>query len=181
VVSWQIGNNVLEIVQGDITEQDTDAIVNAANSRLAPGGGVCGAIHRAAGPKLAMACAQIGGCPTGEVRVTEGFNLKAKYVFHAVGPVYRGAPEDAELLASCYRESLKKAVEMGLASISFPAISTGIFGYPIREAAEVALNSIAEFLRTCSAGLKVRMVLFSKPDFEVHREVLHHLMSGREG
>ena len=151
MASWQIGNSVLEIVQGDITEQDTDAIVNAANSRLAPGGGVCGAIHRAAGPKLAKACARIGGCPIGGVRVTEGFNLKAKYVFHAVGPVYQGVPEDAELLASCYRESLKKAVEMGLTSISFPAISTGIFGYPIREAAEVALNSIAESV-TSSCG-----------------------------
>jgi len=176
VLSWRIGNNRLEIVQGDITEQDTDVIVNAANSRLAPGGGVCGAIHRAAGPELAEACAKIGGCPTGEVRVTPGFNLKAKYVFHAVGPVYKGLPEDAELLASCYRESLKKLVELGLTTISFPAISTGIYGYPVREAAQVALSAIADFLQNCSAGLTARMVLFSRPDYEIHREVLMQLM-----
>ncbi len=175
MVSWRIGNNLLEIVQGDITEQDTDVIVNAANAQLAPGGGVCGAIHRAAGPELAKACAKLGGCPTGELRVTPGFNLKAKYVFHAVGPVYRGLPEDARLLASCYKESLQKLVDMGLTSISFPAISTGIFGYPMREAAQVALKTVADFLKGCSAGITVRMVLFSKPDYEVHREVLEEL------
>ena len=116
----------------DITALDTDAIVNAANESLAPGGGVCGAIHRAAGPELARACAAIGHCPTGEARITPGFRLPAGYVIHAVGPVWRGGGEgEAELLASAYRSALRLAEEHGLRSIAFPAISTGIYGYPL--------------------------------------------------
>ncbi|MGI6488546.1 MAG: macro domain-containing protein [Syntrophomonadaceae bacterium] len=175
---WEVGNGVVELVTGDITQEQTDAIVNAANGRLLPGGGVCGAIHRAAGPELARDCARIGGCPTGEVRVTPGFNLQAKYVFHAVGPVYHGNPGDEIMLASCYREALREAERMGLKSISFPAISTGIFGYPIKEAARVALRTIIEFLRQSQAGLGVRMVLFSSPDYEVHARVLRDLQHG---
>ena len=125
----------IEIVEADITTLQVDAIVNAANDRLAPGGGVCGAIHRAAGPELALACAAIGSCPTGEARITEGFKLPAKYVIHAVGPVWKGgtANED-ELLASCYRESLFLAAGHQLAAVAFPAISTGIYGFPAARA-----------------------------------------------
>lgn len=175
-----IGESVLQLVQGDITGEDTDAIVNAANGRLLPGGGVCGAIHRAAGPELAQACAKIGSCPTGQVKVTDGFNLKARYVFHTVGPVYRGCGEDAVLLASCYRECLKKAVEMGLKSISFPAISTGIFGYPVKEAARVALKTITGFLGEQKPRITVRVVLYSSPDYEIHKEVLTSIRNKKE-
>ena len=127
----------------DITTLDTDAIVNAANEALAPGGGVCGAIHRAAGPELARACAALGGCPTGMARITPGFRLPARYVIHAVGPIWRGGGADeAELLASAYRSALRLAQEHGLASIAFPAISTGIYGYPIEEATRVAVRTV---------------------------------------
>jgi O-acetyl-ADP-ribose deacetylase (regulator of RNase III) len=162
-------------VRGDITAQEVDAIVNAANAQLLPGGGVCGAIHRAAGPELAIACAEIGGCPTGQVRVTPGFRLPARYVIHAVGPVYRGTGEEAQLLASCYREALREAAARGLRSVAFPAISTGIYGYPLEEAARVALAAIADFLRRERPGLLVRMVLFGERDFEVHAAALREL------
>ena len=124
-------------VSGDITQETTDAIVNAANSSLAPGGGVCGAIHRAAGPELARICAELGGCPTGEARITPGFALKAGHVIHAVGPMWQGgAKGEPDDLASCYRRSLELADEYGLRSIAFPAISTGIYGYPLDQATE---------------------------------------------
>ena len=127
----------------DITTLDTDAIVNAANESLAPGGGVCGAIHRAAGPELARACAAIGHCPTGEARITPGFRLASGYVIHAVGPVWRGGGEgEAELLASAYRSALRLAEEHGLRSIAFPAISTGIYGYPLDQATDVAVRAV---------------------------------------
>lgn len=127
----------------DITTLDTDAIVNAANESLAPGGGVCGAIHRAAGPELARACAAIGHCPTGEARITPGFRLPSGYVIHAVGPVWRGGGEgEAELLASAYRSALRLAEEHGLRSIAFPAISTGIYGYPLDQATDVAVRAV---------------------------------------
>ena len=127
----------------DITTLDTDAIVNAANEALAPGGGVCGAIHRAAGPELARACAAIGGCPTGEARLTPGFRLPARYVIHAVGPVWHGGRAgEAELLASAYRSSLRLAEEHDLESIAFPAISTGIYGYPLAEATAIAVRTV---------------------------------------
>ena len=133
----------IEIVEGDITALDLDAIVNAANEHLAPGGGVCGAIHRASGPALAEACARIGHCPTGEARLTPGFGLKARHVIHAVGPVWQGGGqgEDA-LLAGCYRHSLELAVENGIRSIAFPAISTGIYGYPLERATRVAIAAV---------------------------------------
>ncbi len=121
----------IEIVEGDITRLDVDAIVNAANQMLAPGGGVCGAIHRAAGPELAEACARLGGCETGEAKITPGFRLPARYVIHTVGPVWGGGESGEEvLLAACYRNSLALAAEHGLSTIAFPAISTGIFGFP---------------------------------------------------
>ncbi|RMD88966.1 MAG: O-acetyl-ADP-ribose deacetylase [Alphaproteobacteria bacterium] len=129
--------------QGDITGCAVDAIVNAANERLTPGGGVSGAIHRAAGPRLAEACRALGGCPTGEARITPGFDLPARHVIHTVGPVWQGGKEgEPELLASCYRASLALAAEHGLSSIAFPAISTGIFGYPLAAAAEVAARTV---------------------------------------
>lgn len=142
----------------DITTLDVDAIVNAANEHLAPGGGVCGAIHRAAGPELAAACAKLGRCPTGEARITPGFRLPAKFVIHAIGPVwYGGGSNEAELLASAYRSSLRLADEHGLKSIAFPAISTGIFGYPLDAATAVAVKTVQE----AAAGSTVERVVFA--------------------
>ena len=133
----------IEVRRGDITGLEVGAIVNAANDRLAPGGGVCGAIHRAAGPKLAEACAKIGHCPTGEARITPGFELKARHVIHAVGPVWQGGEADeAELLASCYGKALALARKQGLSSIAFPAISTGIYGYPLAAATAIAVATV---------------------------------------
>ena len=131
----------------DITTLDVDAIVNAANSQLAPGGGVCGAIHAAAGPGLAEACAKIGHCPTGEARLTPGFQLPARYVIHAVGPVWRGGGAgEAELLASAYRSAMRIADAEGLRHVAFPAISTGIYGYPLKLATHVAVRTVREEL-----------------------------------
>ncbi len=155
----------------DITTLATDAIVNAANEALAPGGGVCGAIHRAAGPELAHACAAIGGCPTGEARLTPGFRLPARYVIHAVGPVWHGGGAgEAALLASAYRSSLRLAEEHELESIAFPAISTGIYGYPLVEATAIAVRSVKEAGRP---GTRLRSVIFAcfGPDVaKVYRE-----------
>ncbi len=135
----------LEIFSGDITTLQVDAIVNAANEALAPGGGVCGSIHRAAGPELATACASIGPCPTGEARLTDGYRLPARYVIHAVGPVWHGGDHgEAELLAGCYRCAIQLAGEHKLASIAFPAISTGIFGYPLDQATQIAVATVKE-------------------------------------
>lgn len=133
----------LEIFPGDITTLDVDAIVNAANEALAPGGGVCGAIHRAAGPQLAAACARTGPCPTGEARLTEGYDLPARYVIHVVGPVWHGGGQgEAEKLAGCYCSAIQLAAEHEMASIAFPAISTGIFGYPLEEATRIAIATV---------------------------------------
>ncbi len=133
----------------DITTLDVDAIVNAANSSLAPGGGVCGAIHRAAGPGLARACAAVAPCPTGDARITPGFALPARFVIHAVGPIWRGGSDGgAALLASAYRRSLELAREHSLESIAFPAISTGIFGYPLSDATRVAVSTVNAFAKT---------------------------------
>jgi O-acetyl-ADP-ribose deacetylase (regulator of RNase III) len=143
----------------DITTLDTDAIVNAANEALAPGGGVCGAIHRAAGPELARACAALGRCPTGEARITPGFRLPARYVIHAVGPMWHGgAAGEAELLASAYWSSLGLAEAHGLASIALPAISTGIYGYPPDRATRIAVDTVRAAERADSS---VRTVIFA--------------------
>lgn len=138
--------SVIELIQGDIVVQDVDAIVNAANSALSGGGGVDGAIHRAAGPELPAECRTLGRCPTGEARITKGYRLKARHVIHAVGPVYRGEPRDAELLAGAYRSSLQLASRHGIRTLAFPAISTGIYGYPLKEAAPIALRTVKTYL-----------------------------------
>lgn len=151
----------ISIHNGDITRLQVDAIVNAANGRLAPGGGVCGAIHRAAGPGLAEECAEIGGCPTGEARITGGHDLPAKAVIHTVGPVWHGGGAgESELLASCYRESLKLAREAGCRTIAFPAISTGIFGYPLDKATAVAVETVRADLAAQGDDLEVIFCVF---------------------
>ena len=153
----------IEIHEGDITRLAVDAIVNAANERLAPGGGVCGAIHRAAGPDLARACAEAGPCPTGEARITEGFALPARFVIHAVGPVWQGgAAGEAELLAGCYRHSLALAREHDCASIAFPAISTGIFGFPLEQATEIAVAEVRAGLATGPTPGRVVFCVFGE-------------------
>jgi O-acetyl-ADP-ribose deacetylase (regulator of RNase III) len=165
----------IEVVQGNITKLEVDAIVNAANSSLLGGGGVDGAIHRAAGPELLEECIQIrnreGGCATGDAKVTKGYRLPAKHVIHTVGPVYRGGTHgEPALLASCYRTSLELAAELGAQSIAFPAISTGIYGYPLRDAAEIAIRTI----RAQVGPLPERVVLctFDEEATEITREVL---------
>ncbi|HXS23672.1 MAG TPA: O-acetyl-ADP-ribose deacetylase [Gemmatimonadales bacterium] len=143
----------------DITTLAVDAIVNAANEQLAPGGGVCGAIHRAAGPELARACAKLGPCPTGDARITPGFRLPARFVIHAVGPVWQGGSAgEAELLAGAYRASLTLARDHSLRSIAFPAISTGIFGYPLERATDVAVGTVESEIR---AGMAIEEVVFA--------------------
>jgi O-acetyl-ADP-ribose deacetylase (regulator of RNase III) len=159
----------LTAVQADITALDVDAIVNAANGELAVGGGVCGAIHQAAGPALAEACRQIGGCPTGEARITPGFDLKAKYVIHAVGPRWMGGRRgEAELLASAYRAALKLAVENGVTTIAFPAISTGIYGYPLEDAAGVAVHTVRSATMERSSLQEVFFACFDERVLELY-------------
>src|SRR3972149_360511 len=157
----------LVLIEGDITEEETDAIVNAANSRLIPGGGVAAAIHRAGGPAIAAEARQIGSCPTGSAVITGAGNLKAKFVIHAVGPVYRGgAKGEPDLLRGAFLESLRLAAENGLTSISFPAISTGVYGYPANEAARIALKTVIDFLKEDRTIRLVRFVLFGHPMYK---------------
>ena len=175
-MEMKIGPSTLELVEGDITRQDTDAIVNAANAALRPGGGVDGAIHRAGGPAIEAECRQLGGCPTGEARVTTGGNLTARYVIHTVGPVYQdGFHREPELLASCYRESLKLASAKGIKSLAFPSISTGVYGYPIEDAARVALKAVIDYLAHHPEIEHVRFVLFGRAAYEVYAKVLQEL------
>ena len=160
----------IHAVKGDITREEVDAIVNAANRSLLGGGGVDGAIHRAAGPELLEACRALGGCDTGDAKATPGFKLPARWVIHAVGPVYQdGESGEDELLASCYRRSLAVAGELGARSVAFPAISTGIYGYPKRAAAEIAIGA----LRTTPTGVElVRLVAFDDATLALYEEVL---------
>lgn len=159
----------IEIQQGDITTLKVDAIVNAANTTLLGGGGVDGAIHRAAGPELLAECKRIGGCPTGEARITKGYRLPARYVIHTVGPVYHGRPADSRLLRECYRNSLKLAVAQGIRSIAFPAISCGVYGYPIEEACRIAVETTCSVLKDNPSLEKVIFMLFSAADFQVYQ------------
>ena len=162
--------------QGDITRLAVDAIVNAANGQLKPGGGVCGAIHRAAGPEWAKECAQRGGCKTGDAKITQGYNLPAPHVIHAVGPVWSGGDKgEAELLASCYRRALEVAQENALATIAFPAISSGVYGYPPDQAAQVAVRSVAETLPRTPGITQVIFCCFDEASAARHRRALAQL------
>jgi O-acetyl-ADP-ribose deacetylase (regulator of RNase III) len=157
----------MSVIQGDITRLAVDAIVNAANRSLLGGGGVDGAIHRAAGPELLEACRRLGGCPPGEARITAGYRLPARFVIHAVGPVYHGGRSgEAEVLRSCYRSSLALAAEAGLSSVAFPCISTGAYGYPKAEACDIAISTVAEWL---DASVLPRSVVFCCYDGESAR------------
>ncbi len=172
----KVGKSILELVQGDITQQDTEAIVNAANPTLLGGGGVDGAIHRAAGPELLEECRRLGGCATGDAKLTKGYRLKAKYVIHAVGPIYRKEGARApELLASAYRRSLEVASEHGIKSVAFPSISTGAYGYPVKEAAPIALKTVAEYLKDHPEIELVRFVLYDQKTHQAYEEALRKL------
>lgn len=173
----KINKGVLSLVEGDLTEQEVDAIVNAANRTLMGGGGVDGAIHRAGGKKIFDACMSIGGCETGEAVITIGGNLKARYVIHTVGPVYRdGRHGEPGLLENAYRNSLELAASRGLKSVAFPSISTGAYRYPLGEAAHIALKTAIEHLKQETCIELVRFVLYNNDDLEVYRAVLKKLV-----
>ena len=163
----------IEVVEGDITKQDVDAIVNAANTALLGGGGVDGAIHRGAGPELLEECRKLGGCATGQARITKGYRLPAKWVIHTVGPVWRdGGHGEDELLASCYRNSFALAEEHGIRSIAFPSISTGAYRFPLERAARIAVDETKKFLARNSSFEKVLLVCFGKSAYEVYARII---------
>ena len=169
----KVNQSTISLVEGDITKVETDAIVNAANSRLAGGGGVDGAIHRAGGPTIMEECRKIGGCPTGKAVITTGGKLKAGYVIHTVGPIYSGGGRnEASLLESAYRESLKLASSKGLKSIAFPSISTGAYGYPLAEAANIALKTAIDYLKANTDIHLVRFVLFGRQAYDEYEKAL---------
>lgn len=171
-----VGGGTLELKQGDITREAVDAIGNAANARLAGGGGVDGAIHRAGGPAIMAECRKIGGCPTGQAVMTTGGDLPAGKVLHMVGPIWHGGGNgEAELLASCYRTALTLAGDAGLESVAFPSVSTGIYGYPVDKAAMVALRTIAAFMETNSLPGLVRMVLFDAATLSAYEKALKEM------
>ena len=159
------------VIQGDITKQHVDAIVNAANNSLLGGGGVDGAIHRAAGPRLLEECRTLGGYQTGEAKVTHGYNLPARWVIHTVGPVWvGGVHNEDQLLASCYRSSLAEAIRKGVKSIAFPSISTGVYGFPVDRAAKIAIRELGQFLKTNSSIEEIRMVAFDANTFRHYHD-----------
>jgi O-acetyl-ADP-ribose deacetylase len=166
----------LALLQGDIVKAQADAIVNAANSALAGGGGVDGAIHRAGGPSIMQECSAIGGCPTGNAVATTAGKLSAQYVFHAVGPIYRGSAEDERLLQSAYQSCLDLAEQYTIASIAFPSLSTGVYGYPLRLAAPIALRTIFEHIKGPTSLKQVMMVLFGESSYRAFDEALEKLL-----
>ena len=164
---------LLQALQADITTLAVDAIVNAANSSLLGGGGVDGAIHRAAGPELRQACRLLGGCPTGDARLTQGFRLPARYIIHTVGPVWHGGSSgEAELLAACYRRSVELATAQGVMTMAFPSISTGIYGYPIEQAATIAVSTVRSSLPAGGPIQEVLFCCFSRRDLEAYAALL---------
>jgi O-acetyl-ADP-ribose deacetylase (regulator of RNase III) len=177
---FNINQSVVELVRGDIVAQDVDAIVNAANSSLLGGGGVDGAIHRAAGPELLAECRTLGGCPTGEARITKGYRLKARHVIHTVGPIYGGRPADAKLLASAYRSSLDLAAQHSLKTLAFPSISTGAYGYPVGEAAPIALRTVADFLAQHPDIALVRFVLWDAATLAAYERAGREVFGDKE-
>jgi O-acetyl-ADP-ribose deacetylase len=171
--------NRIEIIQGDITRLDVDAIVNAANSSRLGGGGVDGAIHRAAGPQLLEECRGLGGCPTGEARITRGYNLPARWVIHTVGPVWQGGDQNEDdLLAACYRNSLALARQHSIKTIAFPAISTGVYGFPKERAGRIAIREVRSILDRDSNLEKVLLVCFSAGDYQCYREAYDEMVGG---
>ncbi len=173
----KIGNSKLVIAVGDITEVNTDAIVNAANSSLLGGGGVDGAIHRCAGPDLLEACKKIGGCPAGNACITPGFNLPAKWIIHTVGPIYKnGLHGESEILASSFHSSLILADQYNIKKIAFPAISTGVYGYPMDSAADISLSTIAEYLRGKTSIKEVKIILFSQNYYNIFSNSLSQII-----
>jgi len=169
--------NRIKVVEGDITKQTVDAIVNAANTALLGGGGVDGAMHRAAGPELLEECRKLGGCPTGQARITKGYKLPAKWVIHTVGPVWRdGKHGEDDSLAGCYRSSLALAEQNGVKTIAFPSISTGAYGFPMERAAHVAVTEIKTFLERKNSIEKVLLVCFGKGAFEIHLQAVREVV-----
>lgn len=165
--------NKIELFTGDITTLKVDAIVNAANTSLLGGGGVDGAIHRAAGKELTDECRKLNGCKTGDAKITKGYKLPAKFVIHTVGPVWHGGDSgEAEKLASCYKRSLEIALENKLKAIAFPNISTGVYGYPKQEAAEIAVNTVEQFLAENQSKLKIIFCVFDSENFEIYRKIV---------
>jgi O-acetyl-ADP-ribose deacetylase len=166
----------IHVKQGDITKESTDAIVNAANPSLLGGGGVDGAIHRAAGPGLLEECRKIGGCRHGEARITSGYNLKARHVIHTPGPIYKnGNSDEAETLKNSYVNSLRLAKDHGLTSISFPGISTGVYGYPKEEACRIAVDTAINFIRSIDYLIEIYFVLFDKENYKLYTDYIHSL------
>ena len=166
----------ISVIEGDITKLDVDAIVNAANNSLLGGGGVDGAIHRAAGPKLLDECITLNGCETGDAKITSGYNLPARHVIHTVGPIWRGGNNgEPEKLANCYRKSMEVAVANGVQTIAFPAISTGVYGYPKKEAAQIAINQVLTCLDKMPEIKNVTFVLFGLENYDIYTSILSKL------
>ncbi|MGR3317468.1 MAG: O-acetyl-ADP-ribose deacetylase [Candidatus Anammoxibacter sp.] len=172
----KIKKSALELIQGDITGQDTDAIVNAANNTLLGGGGVDGAIHRAGGLLILEECKKLGGCPTGEAKITTAGNMRSSYIIHTVGPVWKGGTHsEADLLKSCYQRSMEVAEEHKLSSISFPSISTGVYRFPVKQASEIALNTVANYLKGPTCIKKTVFVLFSGKVLNIFEDTLENM------